>query len=338
MNYIGLDAHSKTCTFVVLNKKGEETNKATVETSEKNLVNFLSTLKGKKKLVFEESSISQWLYLLLKDQVDELTVCNAYYLAKKQGAKNDYREALHLGNELRCNHLVPVFHEDSYLIKLRTLFSNYSDVTQDCTRAKNRYKAVLRSKGIKTKLQKINDIDDAEKELKNPEDQFVAKSLYRQIEMLETEKSDYKKLFVEYEKKYQVIKNLTSIPGISTIRAIAISSYTCSPERFQNKHKYWSYTMLVRHIEESDGRVYGLKTKYGRMELKNVFMGAAIRNLMSDNALKRHYDRLRSKGIEHKKARKAVARRIAAIALQIMKTGVKYDEGYLEKKLKKTKD
>ncbi|HLD89531.1 MAG TPA: transposase [Patescibacteria group bacterium] len=127
------------------------------------------------------------------------------------------------------------------------------------------------------------------------------------------------------------------MPGISTIRAMAISSYTCSPERFINKHKYWSYSMLVRHKEESDGKIYGKKTKYGRMELKNVFMGAAIRNLQSNNALKKYYDQLRSKGLDHKKARKAMARRIASIALHIMKHGGKYDERYLEKTLKNIK-
>jgi len=111
--YIGLDAHSKTCTFVVLNNAGHEMRRAKVETSEKNILGFLSTLKGKKKLVFEESSISQWLYILLKDHLDKLVVCNPYYLAKKQGAKTDYRDALHLANELRCNHVTPVFHEEN---------------------------------------------------------------------------------------------------------------------------------------------------------------------------------------------------------------------------------
>jgi len=206
MNYIGLDAHSKTCTFVVLDQLGHEIRKAKVDTSEKNILNFISTIEGKKKLVFEESNISQWLYILLKDHLDELIVCNPYYLAKKQGAKNDYRDGLHLANELRCNHLVPVFHEDNYLIKIRTVYSNYSNVIQDCIRAKNRYKAILRSKGIKTKLETTNPIEEVLKDLQNAEDKFVAESQFRQIEVLEIEKSKYQKLFTEYKKKYQVIR------------------------------------------------------------------------------------------------------------------------------------
>ncbi|MDE0118789.1 MAG: hypothetical protein OXM55_02125 [Bdellovibrionales bacterium] len=60
-------------------------------------------------------------------------------------------------------------------------------------------------------------------------------------------------------------------------------------------------------------------------------MGAAESNLKSNNSLKKYYDRLCVTGLDRKKAKKAVARRIAAICLQIMKKGVKYDDRYLEK-------
>lgn len=43
-HYIGLDAHSATCTFVCLDHRGMETRKTKVQTSEKNIVDFLSSL------------------------------------------------------------------------------------------------------------------------------------------------------------------------------------------------------------------------------------------------------------------------------------------------------
>lgn len=334
MNYIGLDAHSKTCTFVVLDKVGQALRKATVETSEKYLLGFLSTIEDKKKLVFEESNLSQWLYIFLKDHVDELIVCNPRYLAARRGAKNDYQDAFHLANELRCNHITPVHHEDNHLMRLRTLYSSYSDIVRDCTRSKNRYKAILRSNGVKTKLGHLMPAAKAISSLTNDEDKFVVRSLFRQIELLEQEKAKYQELFLDYKKKHQVIKNLSTIPGISTLRASALSAYLCSPHRFQNKHKLWSYAMLVRHKVESGGKVYGSKIKYGRTELKNVFMGAALNCLIGDNSLRKYYDRLRSKGFDDKKARKAVARKIAAIVLHIMKSDGKYDDELVVKKVK----
>ena len=335
-SYIGLDAHSKTCTFVVLDKNGREIRTAKVDTSEKNILGFLSTIQGVKKLVFEEANLSQWLYMLLKDKVDELTVCNASYLAKKQGAKNDYRDALHLANELRCGHVIPVFHDDHPLMRLRTVFSYYTETVKNCTRAKNRIKSILRANGIKTESIKKRTFSTSPviEELKNSDDQFVANALAAQIDLLTQQKLEYLKIFEEYKQKHLIIKNLSTIPGVGIVRAVTISSSICSAERFVNKHKLWSYSMLVRHVEESDGVIYGMKTKYGRTELKGAFIGAAENVNRSDNSLSKYYQQLRSKGLNHKAARKSVARRIAAISLHIMKHGGEYDDKHIAKKSK----
>ena len=60
-HYIGMDAHSKTSMFVVLNGKGQETKTQRINTSEKEITKFLNSLKGKKHLTFEESQLSRWL-------------------------------------------------------------------------------------------------------------------------------------------------------------------------------------------------------------------------------------------------------------------------------------
>ena len=336
--FIGLDAHSKTCTFAVIDKEGLLLSKHKVETSEKNILNVVRSIKGKTKLVFEETNIAQWLHILLKEEVNELVVCNPCYIGKKQGPKNDFKDALHLANELRCNHIVPVFHEDNFLIKMRIIISSYSSMVKDCTRAKNRYKAIFRSKGIKTQGgSKFYTIEDLMNELKDEEDQFTSRSLFEQITTLEKQKTKFKARFDKYKKDYSVIKNLSTIPGIDSVRAITIASLICSAERFENKHKLWSYAMLVKHFEESDGVIYSKKTKYGRKELKDVYMGAAETILKTNSSLRKYYDNLRSKGIDHKKAKKSVARRIAAISLQIMKKEIKYDDNFLEKKKRSSK-
>ncbi|MBK8201533.1 MAG: transposase [Bdellovibrionales bacterium] len=50
-----------------------------------------------------------------------------------------------------------------------------------------------------------------------------------------------------------------TIPGISIIRANIIAAIVCQPARFENKHKFWGYCMLVRHIQISGGKIYGNK-------------------------------------------------------------------------------
>lgn len=333
-HYIGLDAHSKTSTFVVLDTKGQEVTKVQVETTEKNLISVIRSIQGTKKLVFEEMNLSQWLYLLLKDEVDELIVCNPYYLGKKRQSKNDYNDARHLAGELRCGHITPVYHDDNPLIKMRVLISSYEDINRNCTSFKNRYKAIFRSRGVNTNRgRKFYIQREVIDELKEPEDHFVAKTLFKQIEVFEAQKLKFKEYFLDYKKNNPVVKNLTSIPGINAIRAVSIASIVCSPHRFVNKHKFWSYSMLVRHKEVSDGIVYRSVTRYGK-DLKGIFLGAAESNLKTNSGLKKQYDQMCSKGLDRRKAKKAMARRIAAIALQVMKKGVKYDDKYLEKQRK----
>lgn len=126
--YIGLDAHKSTCTAVVVRENGGQVLRETFPTTEGNLVGFLHKIDGEKHLTFEEGNTVQWLQLLLLPEVDRLLVCNPVYVAKKQGPKTDCRDALHLAQELRTNHLKPVYHDNSKWMELRTLVNSYSDL------------------------------------------------------------------------------------------------------------------------------------------------------------------------------------------------------------------
>ncbi|MCZ0931679.1 MAG: transposase [Oligoflexia bacterium] len=332
--YIGLDAHIKTSSFVVLDTKGQEISKVKVETREKDLLSVVRGLKGKpRKLVLEEMPLSQWLYLLFKKEgVEEVVVCNPVFLGKNCRSKTDYNDALHLANELRCGHISSVYHADDPFIKMRSLVSNYEDLNTSCVRAKNRYKSIFRSRGLRVKggpsfYKKRANLDL----LEYREDRFVTESLFKQIEDLTEQKEKFKRCFLEYKRKNITIKNLTTIPGIDIIRSMAIAGIVSNPHRFKNKHKFWSYCMLVKHKRISDGKVYGTRVRYVRKELKGVFIVAAESNLKTRSSLKRQYDELCSKGLDRRKSRKAIARKLAGIALSIMKKGGKYDDKRFEK-------
>ena len=94
--FIGLDAHSTTSTFAVVDPDGRCVLRSTVKTSEKALDAVIGQVHGERHLTFEESTISQWLLMTLEGKVDRLLVCNPVYVAKKHGAKTDFRDALHL--------------------------------------------------------------------------------------------------------------------------------------------------------------------------------------------------------------------------------------------------
>ena len=74
--YIGLDAHSKTCTFVIINEFGKEIKTQEIQTSEPDLKSFIKSITGELHLTFEESTLSRWLFGIIEPLVDKLIICN----------------------------------------------------------------------------------------------------------------------------------------------------------------------------------------------------------------------------------------------------------------------
>lgn len=331
--YIGLDAHSATCTFVTLDLKGKVLSEAEMPTTEGNLLRFVRSQKGNRKLVFEESGLSKWLHTVLKKKVDELTVCHPGYLNKRQGSKNDRNDAWHLANELRCGHVVSVFHDPSELMDLRVMVSGYNDLIAEIVRTKNRYKALFRSEALPTSGKTIFNTKSEKRieELSNPVDQFVAQNLFSQLGHLDQVKKKYQETFSANMKKNPILKRLDSVPGIDIVRAHVIAAYLCTGHRFKNKHKLWSYAMLVKHIEQSGGKIYGKRVHHGRSELKSAFIGVAESVLKGETSLRKHYEQLRLKGLDHRAAKLSVARKVAAICLAVFKHEKPYDDHYEEK-------
>lgn len=334
-HYIGLDAHSKTCTAVVTDAKGGILKKAVFPTTEKDLKSFVDSVQKPKMLAFEEMNIAHWLYILLKDRVDEIQIAHTAHLPKQRGAKTDYIDAVRLATQLRNGNITRVFHADSPLFELRVLVKSHQDVTQDLVRAKNRYKSFLRSKGKFVVGKPIYTDQSVPDSFPKGNDNFIAVNMFEQIRSITEIKDSYENKLETISKKWGKIKSLCAIPGISHIRATMIMAIVCSGERFADKHKFWSYCCLVRHGEISDGKIYGNKKAKGSLDLKAVFMGAAVSVLKGESSLRKYYDRLRSKGVSDRDARKAVARKIAAIALMTMKTGVAFDNHHDEKRSRK---
>lgn len=184
-HFIGLDAHSKTCMFVVVDGRGRQTMAQRVKTGEKTILGVVRSLLGKKALVFEESHLSKWLYTLLKPEVDNLVVCDPAYVYRKKGPKDDYPDTLHLAQQLRGNFLEPVFHEDNFFSELRDEVSAYIDLVKDSVCLKNRYKALFRSEAHETNGSKIYRCEDRIQELSSQSAQFVAQGFFKRIQILE---------------------------------------------------------------------------------------------------------------------------------------------------------
>ena len=87
----------------------------------------------------------------------------------------------------------------------------------------------------------------------------------------------------------------------------------------------------------SAGRIYGNKRVHGRRELRDVFLGAAESAMRSDTSLRDYYDILRARGLAHKEAKIALARKIAAICLCLLKNNDTFKNDYGDQQLERTK-
>lgn len=327
MKFIGMDAHSRTSIFVVLGKSGRVLRRATVSSQEDQLLEFVRSVKGHKKLAFEEGVMSQWLYLLLKDEVDELVVCQP---REKKGPKTDEIDAGEIADLLRVGRLKSVFHSDSLLMELRVLTSGYDDVVQELTRIKNRYKALYHQVAIPTKVTGFYESTEMLSLLDTHERHYVGCTLLEQISLFEEQRMGYLERFESNARKYKPIRLLTSIPGIGPIRANQIVAVMVTPYRFRKKYNLFSYAMLTKHNRISDGKLYGKQRALGQSTLKNVFKSAALSAIKSNTAFRRKYDEMRASGKDDRAARNAVAKAIAATVMGVWKSGKKYDDKYKE--------
>ncbi len=334
--HIGMDAHSKTCTFVAMSHKGRVVQKAKVATNETELLGFVRSLPSPKALAFEETMLSQWLYVLLKDEVDTLVVCDPKP-NKRPGAKTDKIDALELADLLRVGRLSPVFHTNDVRIELRTLVSGYHDLVQEIVRTKNRYSALYRQSAIRISGSKAYTDPELVQKLPTRTQRFVAKPLLQQIELLESHKEVYQKKFVQNMKRFREMRLIKGIPGFGPVFTNQVVGIVVSPWRFATKYKFFSYAMLVKHRQMSDGVAYGERKAYGNIQLKSIFKMATKVVLSSENAFKRKYQQMILEGASQKAASNAVCRSLAATVLGVWKSGKKYDDHYREVMQRKKK-
>ncbi|MFO0451782.1 MAG: IS110 family transposase [Pseudomonadota bacterium] len=327
--FIGLDVHFQSTTVVVLDEMGIEELRQVIPTKEQVIRSLISSIPGCKSLTFEESTMAQWLVAVLDGCVDKLVVCNPMYITKKTKAKTDYIDALHLAKELRSGNLTPVYHDHKNpILDLRLLISAYRSVVQQHVQTKNRFKTLFRAEGIEIPSgEKAFSSYEITRKLKSPARREIASRLLGQHLDLESLKEKYLSNFKNLSKEYPEINRLREIPGIDYVRALTIAAIVGQAQRFTNKHHYWSYCGLVRHKQISGGNNYGYKKSRGRSELKEVYIGAAESCLINkNNPFRKLYDRKRTGGLDHRAAKRLIARKIASITLAILKTGIEYDE------------
>jgi len=342
--YIGLDVHQATTTMFVLDQQGKVIEQMVMQTDGHQLRERIASITGKKELAFEEGTMSDWLYYILKPVVHRLVVCDPRAIRRMAGAsKNDAIDARLLANELRMNNLRPVFHQTSALEALRASWRSYEQLTRDLTRTKNRLKALYRSRGIRTEDSLYEPESRAAllERLDHRELRQRAGLLFEQLDFLAQQKERASQHMVSCARKHQGYRLIKSVPGFGPVRAATVLSTVVTPHRFGNKRKFWSYcglAVVVRttgdwkmgpnglvRVEQKQTR--GLN-KNRNAAMKEAFKSAAIQAIKA-SPFQEFAEAYRQRGLAESLTRVVVARKLAAIVLTIWKKGEMFDRNKL---------
>jgi len=149
--YIGADMDSK-MTELAIEKKEKIVRRYRVPTTIPALREVLGSIEGTKFLTFEEGPMAGWLYRNLKDNVDDLLVCDPRRnkLIACDGDKDDSIDAGKLSGLLRGGYLRAVHQsEDIGRIVLKQWVSLYHDKVREAVRQINKIRARCRMYGIR---------------------------------------------------------------------------------------------------------------------------------------------------------------------------------------------
>jgi len=340
--YIGLDWSQAKMALAISQKGSDESRIVELDSDVRRLKYLLKSLKGTKILTLEESTASQWLWVELHDYADEIIVCDPYHnFLLSSGPKNDRIDASKLLELLRGGLLKPVFHSSADFMQYRSLLGTYTDLVKTGVAWKNRLGAQQRAR--------------AGENAGSEEEVFCGAVAEYIIEYYEIFKKSFEDRFREIVKKSKVMSSLTRIPGIGIIGAFKIGAIVVDAGRFKTKGHFLSYCGLIKHKKMSGGRSYGSRsprksslpaaapTVYCivgaaalprcNRTLKSVFKTAAFSCAYGrgENSMKDYFNSLISKGKPVHAARHMVARKIAELALAIMKSGKQYNSTEVRK-------
>ena len=338
--YIGLDVHARSCTCAVVGPSGRRLRVDVVETHGETLVPWIKSIAGQRHVCFEEGTQSAWLHELLAPHAVEVVVVSP---PKREGVKNDERDALWLANQLRLGaHERPIYKAPSAWSGLRDAVRGYEMITRDVVRVKNRLRAVYRSRGQHELGDAIYDAGERTALMAQlpSSAQALAEMLGRQLDGLETLREQARDHLCAQAAPHPIVARLARVPGLGPIRAAQIAAIVVAPHRFRTTRQFWSYcglgivTRSSADWKQVDGRwaraqvmqTRGLNKNRNGM-LKSVFKGAALTVVanMPHHPLHADYERQLAAGTKPNLARLTLARRIAATVLAMWKHDQEYD-------------
>lgn len=335
--YMGIDLHAATFTIAVFDRHGTELFVRECATSCENLRQMVGSVKGKKRVVFEESTLASWAYRVLQGCGAKVVVADPYQnrLIGSDEKMDDAKAARKLAELLRGGHIHAVHHTaDLARQGFRELVLMYLDSTRDRTRVKNRLKSKFRQHGVRCTGADVY-LTESRKtwrgKLESPEGRLQVDLLWADLDHVDEKCERLRRQLQQRAKGNDVIRRLRAVPGIGLIRASTFYALIDTPHRFEDKRKLWSYCgigLAKRKSAKIEGRTHLVRRCNRR--LKDLAKGAASSAIAAGNNpyAELYVDYVQRKPKKATSARLKVARSIISTMFELWRRGTEYDPQY----------
>jgi transposase len=334
--YVGLDAHSKNCVYVIQDENGKRVGEGSVATTMEGL-QLLCTrheLVAGTQVALESGTMAFFVARLLSGLGLDPVVIDAHEVrakALRPNQKSDRRDALELCEGLRRQTYRSLVHVPPASIeRLRETLGRRRHFVRVKTMQVNAVKRLLRTTGLQT-LSRSLQVDSGWKKLlasvaADPglhafcaAHRAVWRCAHEQIGQLEAS-------LKEQQRPYQrEVDRLQTVPGVGPVVALTVIAAFSDVRRFPSAKHAASYAGLVASTFDSGERVqHGRITRRGSSELRSMLCEAAHHAWRRSHPLQPYFSSLCVRR-GYKMAVVAVAHRLCRILYAMLRDQADFD-------------
>ena len=339
---LGLDLSDVVSHFCVKRGDGRQLEVGEVQMAREDLSKVFTKWKGC-RLVIEAGCHSPWVGRLGAECGMEVIVANPRQveLISKSNRKTDVNDAALLARmAVTPELLAPIVHRSQQAQAHLAVLRSRDVVVRTRTGLINHVRGVLKSSGFRAPSASAESFG---RRVLGYIPSELAAALLPIVNLIKAANDQIKAFGKEIarlcKEEYPVTQLLQQIPGVGPVASLTFALTIDDPDRFTNTRSVGAYLGLVsrkRSSGESDPHLH--ITKAGDREMRRLLVLCAnyiLGRFGPDCDLKRFGMKIVGDGtnkIAKKRARVAVARKLAVLMLHLWKTGEVYDPFYLAKK------
>ncbi len=334
MKHIGFDIDSTTTHISVFSERGREILHTKIPTREADLVAFMLSVAGPKRVALEESQMADFVTRTIEPYATRVIRCLPQHnrLISESEQKYDRADARALAELLFLDKLKEVHHAPWAYRQLREGVRAYWAASRDLAQIKSRLKAFYLFNGIHCTGEKVYASrhrsafkKQAEKRSANME---ILEQLYLHLDFCRNRKATHIKILKELAHSFQQDdRNLRTYPGVGVIGPASFIAYLENGWRLKNKRKLWQYCGVGVRRHESGGKGHRRASRQGNRYLKNVVMTAAATiasRRIDDNALTKLWRAGIAAGIPGNRMKRNIARKVAVLVQRSLRFKEEY--------------